>query len=220
MRRPRRIVVAYLRGGRGPGALAGAGRIVAAGRGLRRRRRCRHWHGVVGAIVAAAAGVVASCEPDAASGPVSLLIGRARRRGHTVGIHDQRCRRQGRLCRPQCRRGSGGAVAEGCGLGEGNAVVGLLSTLTVAVTVLVAVAIWSVGVADGSVVAVAVAVSSGATTVCWEVAVGAGARASKIAKGHGQSCRFRAKPATMMTATTARAIAAWAQDGCQREKPE
>ena len=67
-----------------------------------------------------------------------------------------------------------GAVAEGCGLGEGNAVVGLLSTLTVAVTVLVAVAIWSVGVADGSVVAVAVAVASGATAVCWEVAVGAG----------------------------------------------
>jgi len=112
-----------------------------------------------------------------------------------------------------------GAVAEGCGLGKGDAVVGLLSTLTVAVTVLVAVAIDSVGVAEGSTVGVTVAVEPGTTAVCWKVAVGPFAGAG-VAKGDGQSSLTRMALATLMLATITRAIAARAQDGCQREKPE
>jgi hypothetical protein len=113
----------------------------------------------------------------------------------------------------------GEAVAEGCRLGEGNTVAGLLSRLAVTVTVLVAVAIWGVGVADGSAVGVVVAVSLGATTVCWEVAV-APAKGTGVAKGDGQSCLVTMTLAALMPTTITRAIAAWTQDGCQREKPE
>jgi len=114
---------------------------------------------------------------------------------------------------------SGEAVDEGCKLGEGNAVAVLLSRLAVTVTVLVAVAIWSVGVAEGSVVGIAVAVSSGTTTVCWEVAVGP-AKGAGVAKGDGQSCLVRMRLATLMLATIIRAITVWTQDGRQRDKPE
>ena len=114
---------------------------------------------------------------------------------------------------------SGEAVAEGCGLGEGNIVAGLLSRLAVTVTVLVAVAISSVGVAEGSTVGVTVAVSSGTTTVCWEVTGGA-IKGAGVAKSDGQSCPVRMTLAALMLATITRAIAAWTQDGCQREKPE
>jgi hypothetical protein len=113
-----------------------------------------------------------------------------------------------------------GAVAEDRGLGEGNAVVGLLSTLTVAVTVLVAVAVWSVGIAEGSTSGVTVAVEPGTTAVGWNVAVGRFAGAG-VAKGDGQgSGPTRRALATPMIPTITRAIADWPQDGCQREKPE
>ena len=114
---------------------------------------------------------------------------------------------------------SGEAVAEGCRLGEGNTVAGLLSRLAVTVRVLVAVAIWSVGVAEGSTVGVTVAVSSGTTTVCWEVTVGA-IKGAGVAMGDGQSCLVRMTLAALMLATITRAIAAWTQDRRQREKPE
>ena len=114
---------------------------------------------------------------------------------------------------------SGEAVAEGCRLGEGHTVAVLLSRLAVTVTVLVAVAIWSVGVADGSVDGVAVAVSLGTTTVCWEVAVGL-ANSAGVTAGDGKFRQGIMMLAALMPTTITRAIAAWTQDGCQREKPE
>ena len=114
---------------------------------------------------------------------------------------------------------SGEAVAEGCRLGEGNTVAGLLSKLAVTVRVLVAAAIWSVGVADGSVVGVAVAISSDTTTVCWEVAVSTGAKGAADPGGVGQLGLVSMTPVTLMLATIIRAIAIWTQDGRQREKP-
>jgi len=113
----------------------------------------------------------------------------------------------------------GEAVADGCGLGEGNTVVGLLSRLAVAVTVLVAVAIGSVGVAEGSTGGVTVAVTPGTTAVRWKVAVGPFAGAG-VAKGDGQSSLTRMALATLTLATITKAIAARAHDGRQREKPE
>ena len=112
------------------------------------------------------------------------------------------------------------AVAEGCRLGEGNTVAGLLSKLAVTVRVLVAAAIWSVGVADGSVVGVAVAISSDTTTVCWEVAVSTGAKGAGDSGGVDQLGLVSMTPVALMLATIIRAIAVWTQDGRQREKPE
>lgn len=118
-------------------------------------------------------------------------------------------------------RARGDGVADGCGLGDGKAVAALPSALavTVTVTVLVAVAVSSVGVADGSTVGVTVVVEPGTTTVCWKVVVGpfAGAGVVKRNNTFGQGIRTRAAP---MITTITRAIAAWTQDGRQREKPE